>query len=82
MNKENKEDKKKIQEIIDRIYSACNTGIILIANNEYTAKKLRELFPGIEVIVKSSTTINSEKNVDTVYIIPAEDRPVKIVYKD
>lgn len=77
----NKEDKANIQEIIDRIYATCNTGSVLIANNEYHAKKLRELFPGIKVIVRPSTTINSIGSADTVYIISAEEKSIKVIYE-
>ena len=78
----NKEDVEKIQEVIDKIHSVCNTREIMIANNENHAKKLRELFPGIEVILRPSAAINSVESKDAVYIIPAEHRPIKFIYQD
>lgn len=75
----NKEDKVNIQEIIDRVYASCNTNAILLASNEHTAKRLKEEFPGIEIIFNSP---NKTSSSETVYIIPAEERPIKIIYED
>lgn len=77
MNKE----KDKIQEAIDRVTALCNTGSVLVASNEEAANKLREMFPNVEIKVIFNTP-NIINNPDTFYIIPAEERPIKIVYED
>lgn len=76
----NKEELQKFQEVIDRIYAACNTGLVFLASNEEIAKRLREEFPGIETKVIPNPSGNL-MNTNTVYMIPAEERSIKFVYE-
>lgn len=75
-----KEELQKFQELIDKVYTACNTKAILLASNKEIAKRLREEFPGIETKVIPNPSGNL-MNTNTVYIIPAEERPIKVIYE-
>lgn len=76
----NKEELQKFKELIDRVYAACNTKAILLTSNEEIAKRLREEFPGIETKVIPNPS-GDLMNTNTVYIIPAEERPIKFIYE-
>jgi hypothetical protein len=50
--------------------------VVLIANTEEQAKMFKELLPGIKVICAYGRLESDDK----VYIMPCDEKPIKIIY--
>jgi hypothetical protein len=77
MNTLEKQNIKQLKQIIDQVKAASKTDMVLIVNTEEQVKMFEELLPCVKVICTNGHLESDDK----CYIIPCEEKPIKIIYE-
>lgn len=75
MNTLEKQDIQQLKQIIDSV--KVSNEKMLMVNTKEQVKMFEELLPGIKV-VNANGRLESD---DKIYIIPCEEKPIKIIYE-
>lgn len=69
-------DIQQLKQVIDSVKAANENDIMLIVNTEEQVKMFEELLPGVNTLCANGHLESDDK----VYIVPCEERPIKIIY--
>jgi len=73
--------KTEIKELIDKIKLSSGKNDYTVICHKDDEERTKELFPGVKVLVLPDEFHTAKAN-GTVFIIPTDEKPVKVVYEE